>query len=73
MTEILKIACEFALAGVMLAITCLACGAVLAAVSVVWHVSEKAYIKVRAHIRCRRAAREFNEKYTNEKVDIHVL
>ncbi len=73
MTEILKTAAEFAFAGVMLAILILSCGAVLALVALIWNMSNKAYIKIRAHLRHRRAVREFNEKYKNAKEDIHAL
>lgn len=73
MMELLNTACEFALAGVMLAILILSCGAALALVALIGHVSNKAYIKIRAHLRHRRAVREFNEKYKNAKEDIHAL
>lgn len=66
MTEFLKVACEFALAGVMLAILLLSCSAVLALVTLIWHVSEKAYIAFRAHLRHRRAVNEFNKKIKSE-------
>ena len=73
MMELLNRACEFALAGVMLAILILSCSAALALVALIGHVSNKAYIKIRAHLRHRRAVREFNEKYKNAKEDIHAL
>lgn len=63
----------FAIAGAMLAVMMLACFGVLMLAYAIYKGFKMLHIKIRAHLRHRRAVREFNEKYKNAKEDIHVL